>query len=323
MTMQKDAALSGRILDAQGAPVVGVKIEARRRGDGEQPDEFLNTNAVANQIGREAVTGASGEFTLPSLPEGDYSLQVGSVSDSYDPPPLEQVFLRRNVSIAGGLAPQELEIRAVPHVVIKATVLNSAGKPRSGHELTLFGRMDGNFYAEQSSVPGNDGKLEVKVPHGLQQVELDLMTNEHSALRWRMSHDAPLRRGRRVKLGTVEDDITGIEIIRYTAPLVLVKPVDENGALVADCTPVIKYVRSDQAEEELTVYTTGSHVSFEHQQDGRWRSSQALPDEPMKVSIEKAGYTTTPQEVTLSEGEERELVFVMKKAAAAAATGGE
>lgn len=160
----------------------------------------------------------SAPVELLSLPDGDYSLQIRLSSDSYDPPPLEQVFLRQNVSIIADTPLEELTIRAVPHVLIKGIYLNSAGEPRSGHEVMLFGRTDGNFYAEQSSVPGKDGKFEVKVPHGLQQVQLDLITNEHSAFRWRLSHDAPLRHGRRVNLGSVEDDIYGLEVVRYTAP---------------------------------------------------------------------------------------------------------
>jgi beta-lactamase regulating signal transducer with metallopeptidase domain len=321
ITVQKGTTVSGRVLDVKGAAVAGVRIEARRRGDGEKPDEFLNNNAVANQIGRMAVSGLDGTYSLAPLPEGEYEIQVSAKTEGYDPQPLQQVFVRQKLAISEGIPQQELEIRAVPHVVIRATVLSSAGKPRSGHQQTLFGRMDGGFYAEQSSTPGKDGKFEVRAPHGLQGAELDLITNEHSALRWRMSHDAPMRRGRRVKLGTLEDDISGIEIIRYTAPILLVKPVDEQGAPLKDCTPILKYTRPDQEKEEMTVYTTGSHVSFEHQQDGRWRSEQALPNEPMNVRVEKTGYTTTPQEVSLKEGEEREFVFVMKKTGEAKAEG--
>jgi hypothetical protein len=33
--------------------------------------------------------------------------------------------------------------------------------------------------------------------------------------------------------------------------------------------------------------------------------------------VEKAGYTTTPQQVSLAEGEEREFIFVMKKSSEA------
>lgn len=318
LEMKPGHATPGRVLDVNGEPVGDVKIEARRRGDGEEADAFLSTNSVANGIRRQAVADADGSFTLAALPDGEYDIQVQANAEGYSPPPLRQVFLRQSITIANGAGPEFLEIRAVPHVVISATYLNSQGKPRSGHEITLFGRWDGAFYAEQSSVPRDDGKLQVNAPHGLQETQLDLVTNEHSALRWRTGPDAPLRRGRRIDLGTVEDDVSGIEIIRYEAPILLVKPIDENGHIVEECQPVITYVRPAEEGEEMTNFTVGGHVSFEHQQDGRWRSSQLLPDEPITVTVKKEGYETAPQELSLPEGESRELEIVLKKVAAPA-----
>jgi hypothetical protein len=253
---------------------------------------------------------------LASLPDGEYQLHVQSDSESYDPPPLEQVFLRQSMTIADGKGPKSLEIRAVPHVVISATYLDSRGKPRSGHEMTLFGRWDGDFYAEQSSVPRADGKLSVKAPHGLQQAQLDLITNEHSSLRWRLAPGEPLRRGRRVDLGTLEDDVDGMEIVRYVAPILLIKPVDDEGRLVADCQPVITYSRQDAEGEEMDQYTTGGHVHCEHQGNGRWRSSQLLPDEPFQVTVKKDGYECEPQDLSLAEGGEQEVEVVLKKVSA-------
>jgi beta-lactamase regulating signal transducer with metallopeptidase domain/5-hydroxyisourate hydrolase-like protein (transthyretin family) len=319
ITVEKGPAVVGRVVDVQGAAVPGVRIEARRRGDGEKADEYLNSNAVANQIGRRTVTGPEGEFTLASLPDGKYSVSIEANSDSYDRPPLPQVFVPETVSIADGAAPESVDIHAVPHVLIKGTYLNSAGKPRSGHEISMFGYVDSSFFYTRSTSPHEDGKFEIRAPHGVQKVELDLITNEHSALRWRLKPDEPLKRGRRIKLGTIEDDISGLEVVRYTAPILLVKPVDEQGAVVEGCQPVLRYQRNDAGDEQLTVYTTGSHVSFEEQRDGRWRTEQLLPDEPITVEIKKNGYSTTPQELSLKEGDEREIVFVMKKDLAAEA----
>lgn len=316
LEMKPGRTISGRVLDVDGQPVGDVKIEVRRRGDGQEADAFLSTNAVANGIRREAVAGADGSFTLAALPDGEYDMQVQANAEGYSPPPLKQVFLRQSITIANGVGPEFLEVRAVPHVVISATYLNSKGKPRSGHEITLFGRWDGGFYAEQSSVPRDDGKLQVNAPHGLQETQLDVITNEHSALRWRTGPDASLRRGRRIDLGSVEDDVSGIEIIRYEAPILLVKPIDENGQVVEECQPVITYVRPAEEGEEMTNFTVGGHVSFEHQQDGRWRTSQLLPDEPITVTVNKEGYESTPQELSLPEGESRELEIVLKKVAA-------
>jgi len=317
ITLQKGTDVAGHVLDVQGNPVVGVKVEGRRKGDGEKADEFLNANAVANNIGRESITGPAGEFALASLPGGDYTLSVEpspSHSDSYDRTPLQQVFLRKQVSIVDGNPLEPLEIRAVPHVVIHGQYLDSAGKPRRGSEVNLFGKVDGGFFYARSSQPGEDGKFEIRAPHGIEDVELDLITNEHSALRWRMAPDQPLHRGRRVKIGTLEDDVHGFQVVRYVAPVVLIKAVDEAGAIVKEVKPILKYTRSQDDGEQLTVYTTGSHVSFNKQDDHRWRSEQLVPDEPISVTVEKTGYTTTEQELNLPEGQKREVTLELKKA---------
>ena len=146
---------------------VGPERRAGRRSEDRGPTQrrrrrgrrVLANNAVANGIGRDTITDAAGAFTLASLPDGEYQLQVQANSESYDPAPLEHVFLRQSMTIADGVGPELLEIRTVPHVEISATYLDSDGKPRSGHEVTLFGKWDGDFYAEESSVPQADGKL--------------------------------------------------------------------------------------------------------------------------------------------------------------------
>ncbi|MCA9021825.1 MAG: hypothetical protein KDA74_16870, partial [Planctomycetaceae bacterium] len=74
-----------------------------------------------------------------------------------------------------------------------------------------------------------------------------------------------------------------------------------------------KYASIPKSEKRLN-YTQGGDVHFEEQVDGRWRSSQLLPDQELSISIEKQGYTTEPQTVKLKEGEIRDIEFVLKKA---------
>jgi beta-lactamase regulating signal transducer with metallopeptidase domain len=318
LVMERGTTVRGHVLDAKGVPVAGVRVQARAKSDGEKVDEFLRSNAVAQGIVRNAVTGADGEYALLALPNGEYNvrLEADHREDDYDPLPLEQVFLQSKLAIVDGKAPEPFDIRAVPHVVIRGTYLDSADKPRRGHEISLFGRMDGEFYFAHSTTPGKDGKFEAKAPHGA-DVQIDLVTNEHSALRWRMSHDAPLQRGRDVKLGVMEEDLTGFEVVRYEAPILLVKPVDEQGNVLPDCKPVLSYTREAEGKEQMTAYTTGGNVSFEKQPDGRWRSEQLLPDEPFSIDLKKDGFTTTAQKLSLAEGKDREVVLVMKKDASA------
>ncbi|MCO6047878.1 carboxypeptidase regulatory-like domain-containing protein [Aeoliella sp. ICT_H6.2] len=322
LNLVKGADIVGKVLDVNDEPVAKVKIEARRNGDGEEADEYLRSNAVANHIGRTTVSDETGEFRLPSLPDGDYTIETRADTDSYDPPPLEQVFLRQKFSVVDG-QPMNITVRAVPHVEVHGTYLDSQGKPRSGHKVMLFGRLDGDFYFTQSSTPGKDGKFNIRLPHGLTETKLDLITNEHSALRWRKSADEPLQRGSNVKLGTVEDDIHGFEVVRYTAPILLVKAVNSEGDIVSDVTPIVTYVQQAGDGEEMTMFTTGSQVSFEAQGDGRHRSSQLLPDETISVIVQKEGFEATAQELSLKEGEEREIEIELTPVAdGASAEGG-
>src|SRR5690606_2733868 len=117
--------------------------------------------SVSNGIARTVSVGESGEFTVASLPDGKYRLEVQADSDSYDPTPLEHVFLRQPFTIENG-QPLELTVRAVPYVVLSGTYLNSKGEPRAGHEISIFGRMNGEFYYARSSTPQKDGKFTLK-----------------------------------------------------------------------------------------------------------------------------------------------------------------
>ena len=111
LTLQDGVTLTGHVVDTEGEPVEGVRVEARRDGDGREVDRFLKQVNYANQVGRKAVTGPSGKFTLDPLPEGEYTLRIESNSDSYNHPPVEQVYLRHRVLISSKVDPKELLIR--------------------------------------------------------------------------------------------------------------------------------------------------------------------------------------------------------------------
>ncbi len=278
IVLEKGTDVPGQVLDVDGKPVANVRIDARRRGDGEKVDEFLKSNAVANHIGRVTVTDAEGRFKLASLPEGDYNITIEPNSESYDPPQLEHVFLQHSFKVDQGKAEPQT-IRALPQVVLHGTYLNSRNEPRGGHEVMAFGKLGQQYFFARSENPGKDGKFLLRLPHGLRDVKLNLITNEHSSLKFRFGREDKLKRGQQANLGTVEDDIHGFEIVRYAAPVLLVKVVDADGKTITDAPPVLNYMRPIEDGEEMSNYTVGGHVSFELQGDGRYRSSSLLPDE--------------------------------------------
>jgi hypothetical protein len=139
------------------------------------------------------------------------------------------------------------------------------------------------------------------------------VTNEHSALRIRLGKDKPLVHGRDIKLGTLEADVTGIEIVRYTAPIVLVKPVDEEGKPI----PKVKVggIYEADAKDNLIHPVDGlpTSIFFEKQPEGIFRSSQMLPDEKTKFVASAEGYEDAHETLSLPEGETRELKMILKR----------
>ena len=131
-------------------------------------------------------------------------------------------------------------------------------------------------------------------------------------MRWRLTPGGKLRRGRRVPLGDIDDDRHGIQIVRYTAPILLIKPVDEKGKAVRGVTINSEYEPEKPPPKFGTRSSTGD-VRFRQQKDDRWRSSQMLPGEKVTITVKKPGYEAKPQKLSLKEGTERELVFVLKK----------
>src|SRR5204862_4998412 len=117
--------------------------------------------------------------------------------------------------------------RAVPHVVIEDQFVDSKGNSRSGHEPFVFGEIDKKNFFMQAQIT-DKGKITVLVPHGLEKTRMQITTNEHGALRWRMNKDGKLSSTRDIDLGTVNADVKGIEIVRYETPLVLVKVTAKN-----------------------------------------------------------------------------------------------
>jgi hypothetical protein len=100
--------------------------------------------------------------------------------------------------------------------------------------------------------------------------------------------------------------------VRYVAPILLIKAVDTDGNVLSEFEPDSSYTAPPSPDSGR--YTRGGDVGFEKQPDNRWRSSQLQPDQEISVTIKMDGHTCEPQRVTLPEGEQRELVFTMKKA---------
>jgi hypothetical protein len=316
-TLQQGLTIKGKVLDTQGKPQAGVYVHADKRGGIE------NFNLpVADHIRRTALTNDKGEFTMSPLPPGRY--EVMPQEYGYDPSkddsrpqkrPLPGVFVRKPLTLKEGEQPEPLEVRAVPHVVIEAQYYDGKGKPTQGHAGHLFGQMDkNNYWFGEGKMDGN-GKMTILAPHGLTQARLTLMTNEHGVLRHRLKKDSPLSAAREIDLGTLDDDVKGIEIIRYVAPILIVDAKDKSGKQIKDFQVKVTYPPGVGKKKPGETFINGvqGDVYLEKQEDGRWRTSGMLPDEEVSVTVSAKGYKPHTEKLKLTEGTNKDLTPVLEK----------
>jgi beta-lactamase regulating signal transducer with metallopeptidase domain/uncharacterized GH25 family protein len=313
--LKKGTPLKGRVLDAQGRPVAGVFVNAEHQRS--QSDSTLEGLMVADMLNRSATTDADGRFTLAPLPPGDYNVKPdehardGATREKKEVP---AVFVAQKLTLKEGETPEPLEIRAAPQVVIEAQWLDGKGQPSWGFESHVFGQIDGTFWFGTAK-PDAKGKVVARVPHGLENVQLNLMTNEHGAIKYRTARGEPLRGGRRIMLGTLDHDVKGIEIHHYKAPLAIVKVEAKDGKPVADAVVSADYADDENSRDGRMILAKGvmSDVSFEKQEDGRYRSMQLSPDREVTLKAQADGYSPASAKIKLPEGETKEVVLTLGK----------
>lgn len=316
-TLATGPRLKGKLLDAKGMPLAGVIVNAESRDRNEEI-----TRPVADNINRSSVTNDKGEFEMKPLPPGNYLVKPdryqrdGSV-DRKDSKrgDIPGVFIGTKVTLKAGTDAEPVEVRAVPHVTIEAQHFDSKGKPSRGHAPHIFGQIDGVFWFGEAKIDPT-GKVIAQVPHGLENTQLDLMTNEHGSLRWRRGKDGELHNNRRVMLGTMNDDVKDIEIIKYTAPILVVKITTKDGSKPVNSAVTLKYTTGKGQFEGRLIVGNGreSDVSFEKQENGKFRSEQLFPDEEAVVTGHADGYADKSEKVSLAEGTTKEIEIVLEKA---------
>jgi uncharacterized GH25 family protein len=312
-TAREGIRLHGKVVDTKGRPMAGVFVNVEKRGQSEE----LQGLPVADSINRTGLSDAKGEFATRPLPPGEYRVLPADHAReyrgrNYEQRPLAEVFLPQKLVLRAGVEPGPVEVRAVPHVVIEAQYYDGKGKPTRGHAPHVFGQLGQEYWFQEATADGK-GKVTVRVPHGLEKVQLGLSTNEHGSLRWRKAHGAPLNNTHEIQLGTLNDDVKGIEIVRYVAPIVVVNVKAANGAKLKEPAVTALYPKGKGPYGGRLVMSNGKEtdISFEHQEDGRFRSEQMLPDEEVTVTAQAEGYAPKSVKVKLPEGEKKEIEITL------------
>lgn len=287
-----------KLLSADGKPAAGVEIQVDRQGsESPEVDAFNRTSIAVSGYSRVAKTDNDGIATVPAIDPGTYEVRIGERNSSKATSQFSGVFLVQSMNVSA--ADQTFEIRAVPTVTIRVQNMDSSGKPKRGFEFSVFGKLNGNWFWTQSDRP-ESGLHTAVVPKGLQDVTLDFIDNEHGAVRVRRTSGATPNAQRKLLLGTVNEDVAGIEVIRYVAPVLTVTIVDSEGNIVPDAK-LTGLIRDPVSPIE------GDQLNFEHQRDGRWRSRSLRPDVEVTLNVEKPGWKSEPKTISLKEGATEEI----------------
>ena len=316
-TLENGIRLSGRVLNSKGSPVRHVWFNAELSGG---PAKQNIGMPVADALKRSALTDEQGRYSTGPLPAGDYDILIteyprDDLSEDRTRYPVRDVFLHQKFHLEAGQSEQSLDIHAVPYVVATFQQVDSQGKPHKTHEITASGRFGDEGWWWDGR-PDENGRIEIKIPKGLTDARFVLMVNEHQSTRYRWSDDSPWQNEHEMRAPMVNQDLNDITAMYYTAPILVVSAVAEDGSAIPDFKCQITYPEGKKPYTESPHWINGNKgdVNFEKQQDGRWRSTQLLPDEDLTLTVEAPGFQSWSQTVTLAEGATREIKATLQKA---------
>jgi beta-lactamase regulating signal transducer with metallopeptidase domain/5-hydroxyisourate hydrolase-like protein (transthyretin family) len=297
--------LKGKVVDSAGAPVPNVWVNLSEGTRGQY------------ELQRSARTNERGEFETRPIRLGKCFIEVetkatGAIEKeryaNFHDEPTPAVFVGKVIDVTEESIARPVTVQAVPHVVVTGSYVNAKGEPCYFHEPEVFGRVDEGFFSAKATRDAKTGEFKLMLPRGLRDARLQFMTNEHTALRVQMP-GKPMVARHHFMYPVMNDDIIGIKVIRYTAPLLVVTVVDENDQPVADADIRLTYPADDKADPSPSI---GS-VSFEKQGDGVSRSSSLCPGIEFVVTATKGELKSEPKTMTLAEGVTERVTMKLAK----------
>src|SRR5262249_15635639 len=100
----------------------------------------------------------------------------------------------------------------------------------------------------------------------------------------------------------------------YKAPILVIDAVDKEKRQIKGFKAQVVYVKeTNRRPGESFINGVKGDVYLEKQEDGRWHTSQLLPDEDLTVTASAEGYASKSLQLTLPEGEVREVQLVLDK----------
>ena len=224
IVLKPGSALSGRLIDRDGKGLSGVPVSVWQR------EPSVTVFPTGSPLHRAALTDAEGRFTLAPMLAGRCSV---SIDDRLNDPLVEDhkryaipaVFVCATLSCPPTRS--RSKSRPCPTSCSRGSITTAGGRKSTATRSFCMANWAVSTGSEQHGP--STGASSLRIPQGLDETQVMLRANEHHALRHRTRPGDPLISGRAISLGKIDGDFTGLEIVVYDAPLLLVKAVDENG----------------------------------------------------------------------------------------------
>ena len=368
--VERGMTLSGKTLDADGRPVGNVRISVQEIP--EDDSRFMpqclvwrttDSDAAGNFKTRPLQPGLYRIIAMPYTMESPYSDVnlnqglAGMVTREHMARqkavpfpkrlPLPDVFPEICLNFNSDADP--IEYSAVKTHTISFRCLDKSGKS-FGKPVTVLidGNTDGRHWShrENEIVPDGNGNLSVRVPQGLTDTVLMVHTEwgvpnqyDNHPIRYRLAKDGPMKNDWTIDLGTIDKDISDIEIYPYKAGRVTIYAKDGQGRYFDDYSwsPSIVYKNKELYVDDgkrfdcrfgFGNFGPDMDISSVRNDVGREVPARAykvwtLADEPFDVNVRLEKDNLDTRTLTLAGGEEKIVTFTLDRASLADAKGSE
>jgi hypothetical protein len=157
--------------------------------------------------------------------------------------------------------------------------------------------------------------IETRVPHGLRDVNFVLQGQPDPAVfKFRRDSHQPLHygsSGTSFRIDEINDDIEGLEIVRYKSPVLIITAIGENEQHLKDFQVKAKYLNTPFDRQVVNV--NRSEVNFSSLGNGTAQSQNMLPDEEIAFTVSADGYSPVEEKLIFKEGERRQLNITLRK----------
>ncbi len=319
--------LAGRVVDVDGRPIGGVRVEAQSTKRYEK---------------HHATSESDGTFTLGPLRPANYLIhgpgQWHQNGISFAEPPVRgpvPAFRPVQVYLKEGETPAPVVLREMRSVNVEVRFVDSAGRPAAGGPVALWGivqndRQPANLAAPRALRPGLAAEInapelaELVVP--IRWVEIDypdpagrivfaapvdlanaMLTPQRSAetaMKVRLNPKGPLQDVGLVNLRALDEDQV-ITFVGYRAARAIVRLEREDGP-VPDSTNVRAIVQRAGRDLELT---------FVRDTGGQYHADGLIPDTEYEIYALGGGHYSTQglRRIKLPEGATAGLTLTLKR----------